>query len=234
MKLTPAEFWAINGSAVILAILLGFIIFRVILVALPFGILGYIAPRWYLGWRQTRRRTAFAAQLPDAITLLANSIRSGSSLPQSMELISRESQPPIAEEFGRVIREIGLGLAIEPALNNMARRIRNDDLDLMVTAILVQHEVGGNLAQILEIIGFTIRERIRIKGEINVLTAQQKGAGYLVGSMPLIVTVILFLINPVYMSELFNSVVGEALFCTSFGLVGTAFLLIRKIVNIEL
>ncbi len=234
LRLTPGEFVILNVVAVLAAFALGWLIFKVIYVALPFSILGYFAPRWYVKLRQSRRQAAFASQLPDAVTLLANSLRSGYSLPQSMELLSREMQPPISEEFGRVVRELGLGLALEPALNNMVRRIKNDDLDLMATAILVQHEVGGNLAQILEIIGHTIRERIRIKGEIRVLTAQQQGAGYLVGSMPFALTAILFIINPSYMGELFSSLCGNLLACTAFAMVGTAFVLIRKIVAIEI
>lgn len=233
LKLTPGEFFLINIGVVILFAALGVLIFRQLFMMLPMAILGYFAPRAYLRIRQARRQAAFANQLPDAISLLANSLRSGYSLPQSMELLSREMQPPIAEEFSRVVREIGLGLPFEQALNNMVRRVKNDDLDLMVTAILVNHEVGGNLSQVLDIIGHTIRERIRIKGEINVLTAQQRSAGYLVGSMPFALTMILFVINPDYMGELFRSLCGEALACTAFLFVVTAFVLIRRIVNIE-
>lgn len=233
LKLTPGEFFLINMVAVIGAAIGGYFIFRQAFMALPTGIAGYFAPRIYLKFRQARRQSAFADQLPDAVGLLANSLRSGYSLPQSMELLSREMPPPISEEFSRVVREIGLGVAFEQALNNMVRRIKNDDLDLMVTAILVNHEVGGNLSQVLDIIGHTIRERIRIKGEIKVLTAQQKGAGYLVGSMPFILTVILFILNGDYMGELFRSLCGEILACTSFGFVATAFFLINKITNIE-
>jgi tight adherence protein B len=201
--------------------------------AVPGGLVGYFLPRLYLGIRKGQRRSAFAAQLPDAIGLLANSLRSGYSLLQSMELLSREMNQPIADEFGRVVREMGLGVDMETAMNNMVRRNDNDDLDMAVTAILINHEVGGNLSQVLEIIGHTIRERIRIKGEIQVLTAQQRGAGYLVGSMPFALTMILFVLNPDYMGELFRSVCGMTLACVAFGFVMTAFVLIRRIVNIE-
>jgi tight adherence protein B len=233
LKLTPAEFFIVRVTATIAGGILGFLIFRQFFMVLPAGIAGYFMPQFYVRFRQGQRKGAFAAQLSDAINLLANSLRSGYSLPQSMELLSREMQPPIADEFGRVVREIGLGVPFEQALDNMVRRNKNDDLDLMVTAVLVNHEVGGNLAQVLEIIGHTVRERIRIKGEIQVLTAQQQMSGYVVGLMPFALTLFLFIINPEYMGELFHSLCGELLACTAFGMVGMAFVLIRKIVNIE-
>ena len=233
LKLTPAEFIIINVVVMLLFGIAGYLVFRQAFMAVPAMIGGYFVPRLYMRFRQGNRRKAFAAQLPDAIGLLANSLRSGYSLAQSMELLSREMPAPIAGEFGRVVREIGLGLAFEQAMDNLVRRNKNDDLDLTVTAILVNHEVGGNLSQVLEIIGHTVRERIRIKGEISVLTAQQRSAGYLVGSMPFVLTVVLFILNPEYMGELFRSLCGYMMACTSFGLVGLAFILISKIVNIE-
>ncbi len=233
LKLTPGEFVLINFAVVAGVAILFYLIFRQAFMALPGGVVGYFLPRFYLGIRQGRRQAAFAAQLPDAIGLLGNSLRSGYSLLQSMELLSREMAPPIGDEFGRVVREMGLGIDLESAMNNMVRRNNNDDLDMAVTAILINHEVGGNLSQVLEIIGHTIRERIRIKGEISVLTAQQRGAGYLVGSMPFVLTMVLFVLNGDYMGELFRSVCGMLLACTAFGFVGIAFLAIRKIVAIE-
>jgi tight adherence protein B len=238
LKLTPGEYVLMQIVAVIIGGLLAWFIFGQLrldhwFVVLPGGFIGYFIPRIIVGFRQGQRQGAFADQLPDSVSLLANSMRSGYSLPQSMDLLSRESSPPISVEFGRVVREMSLGIGLEPALYNMTRRIRNEDLDLLVTAVLVQQEVGGNLATILEIIGFTIRERIRIKGEIQVLTAQQTSAGALVGSMPAILTVILFLINPTYMNELFNSIVGNIIFCIAAGLLIAAGFLIRKIVDIK-
>ena len=118
-------------------------------------------------------------------------------------MVSRESPDPIATEFRRVVREIGLGVGNQEAMQNLMRRVPSEDLDLLVTAINIQHEVGGNLAQILQIIGHTIRERVRIKGEINVLTAQQQLSGYVITAMPLVLAVAIFLMNPDYMMELF-------------------------------
>ena len=116
--------------------------------------------------------------------LLANSLRAGSSFLQAVEMIVREAQPPISTEFARVIREVNLGLPLDDALANLQRRVRSDDLDLMTTAIAIHHTVGGNLAEILDSIAYTIRERVRIKGEIKTLTAQQRMSGYVVGFLP--------------------------------------------------
>ena len=151
-------------------------------IALLLGVLfGFFLPRIWLGRRRSGRLGAFNKQLPDTITLLANALRAGSSFLQAIELVVRESRPPISTEFGRVIREVNLGLPFEQALENMVRRVRSDDLELMATAISIQHTVGGNLAEILDSIAYTIRERVRIKGEIRTLTAQQRLSGYVVG-----------------------------------------------------
>ena len=117
----------------------------------------------------------------------------------------RESRPPISTEFGRVIREVNLGLSFEVALENMVRRVRSDDLELMATAISIQHTVGGNLAEILDSIAFTIRERVRIKGEIKTLTAQQRLSGYVVGFLPIGLAGFLFIAAPGFMSPMFDN-----------------------------
>ena len=134
--------------------------------------------------------------------LLANSLRAGSSFLQAVEMIVRETQPPISTEFGRVIREVNLGLPLDDALGNLSRRVRSDDLDLMTTAIAIHHTVGGNLAEILDSIAYTIRERVRIKGEIKTLTAQQRMSGYVVGFLPVALVLLLSVIAPTFMEPM--------------------------------
>ena len=136
--------------------------------------------------------------------LLANSLRAGSSFLQSVEMVVREAQPPISTEFGRVIREVNLGLPLDDALANLSRRVRSDDLDLMTTAIAIHHSVGGNLAEILDSIAYTIRERVRIKGEIQTLTAQQRMSGYVVGFLPVALVLLLSVIAPTFMEPMFQ------------------------------
>ena len=203
-------------------------------------LIGFMLPRFWLGRRKSSRLSSFNKQLPDTITLIANALRAGSSFLQAIELVVRESHPPISTEFGRVIREVNLGLAFDTALENMVRRVRSDDLELMATAISIQHTVGGNLAEILDSIAFTIRERVRIKGEINTLTAQQRLSGYVVGFLPIGLAGFLFIAAPNFMSPMFDdrvSVIGLPAGVIILAIGGFAmfigFMIIRKIVDIE-
>jgi tight adherence protein B len=136
---------------------------------------------------------------------MANGLRAGYSLLQAMDAVGREMPPPMSIEFSRVVREIGLGVDNDRAYNNLLRRVPSDDLDLMITAINVQQEVGGNLAEILEIIGFVIRERVRIKGEIQVLTAQGQLSGYIISFLPVALALILYAMNPEYIGRMIYS-----------------------------
>jgi tight adherence protein B len=246
LKLKVSEYlmiWA--GATVGLPIL--FLVFSVGLPALrnPIALLvgaliGFMLPRLWLGRRKASRLNAFNKNLPDTITLIANALRAGSSFLQAIELVVRESRPPISTEFGRVIREVNLGLPFEQALENMVRRVKSDDLELMATAISIQHTVGGNLAEILDSIAFTIRERVRIKGEIKTLTAQQRLSGYVVGFLPIGLAGFIFVAAPKFFDPMFQKppdLVGipagvVILFVGGF-MMFIGFMLIRKIVDIE-
>ena len=246
LKLRPAEFvalWILSPFVfVIAAYLFGFIFSGLqnpIALALVFAGGAYF-PRWYLGFRQRRRLKAFGTQLPDTITLLANSLRAGSSFLQGIELVTREARPPISEEFERVVREMALGVAMQPALNNLARRVASEDLELMVTAINIQSQVGGNLATVLDSIAFTIRERIRIQGEIQTLTAMQRYSGYVITLLPVGLAVILFLVSPAYITpmvqkppETFGMPTGIMFFAVGLISMGIGYMLIRRIVDIK-
>jgi tight adherence protein B len=211
LKLRPAEFlfaWIASPFFfVFIAYVVGFVVqgfHHPIALAVVFAIGAYF-PRWYIGFRQRKRLAAFSTQLPNTITLLANSLRAGSSFLQGIELVTREAQPPISEEFERVVREMSLGVALQPALGNLVRRVKSEDLELMVTAINIQSQVGGNLATVLDSIAFTIRERIRIIGEIKVLTSMQRYSGYVITLLPVGLAGILFLISPGYIVSLFRN-----------------------------
>ena len=203
-------------------------------------VVGYWIPRFWLNRRKSARLKAFNGNLADTITLLANSLRAGSSFLQSVEMVVREAQPPISTEFARVIREVNLGLPLDDALANLQRRVRSDDLDLMTTAIGIHHQVGGNLAEILDSIAFTIRERVRIKGEIRTLTAQQRMSGYVVGFLPIALVGLLSVIAPTFMAPMFQKppeLFGQpaGLFILAFGgiMMAIGFFFIRRIVDIE-
>jgi tight adherence protein B len=233
LKLRVAEFMVLTVLSAIFFLLLGRLIFGSILLGLIAGVVGFFVPRIYLGMRKRKRLNTFNDQLGDTITLLANSLRSGYSIVQSMETVAQQLPNPMAGEFHRVTQEIGLGLHYEQALNNMFHRVPSDDLDLMITAINIQGKVGGNLAEILDTIGHTIRERVRIKGEIRVLTAQQMISGYVLTFLPIVLGLVLFMINRDYMSNLFSDPCGWIMVGVSLIMIAGGFLIIRKIVNIE-
>src|SRR4051812_25737233 len=232
LKLRVAEYYYIRiGMALGLALVLG--VLRDPLSGVVGAVLGYFLPRFWVGRRIGGRLGAFNKQLADTITLLSNSLRAGSSFLQSIELVSRETPSPMGEEMGRVVREVNLGLGMEEALANLVRRIKSDDLDLMVTAIGVQQQVGGNLAEILDTIAFTIRERVRIKGEINTLTAQGRMSGYLVAFLPIGIAVTLNFINPAFMQPLFTQLLGQILLGVGLVMMTIGFFMIQKIVDIK-
>ena len=232
LRLRAAEYYYIRiGLAFGLAAVL--LLLRDPLSAVVGTLLGYFLPRIWVGRRIGSRLNAFNKQLPDTITLLSNSLRAGSSFLQSIELVSRETPAPMGEEMGRVVREVNLGLGMEEALANLVRRIRSDDLDLMVTAIGVQQQVGGNLAEILDTIAFTIRERVRIKGDINTLTAQGRMSGYLVAFLPIGIAVTLNFINPAFMQPLFTQLLGQILLTVGGIMMIIGFFAIQKIVSIK-
>ena len=241
LKVTVGEFLIIDLSATVLGAVFGYLIFNSSLVhTLVCGALGLVLPHWYVRMKQRQRLKRFDNQLGDTIAMLANSLRSGYSMLQSLDLVGREMSPPISDEFQRVTREVGLGLTPEEALANLVRRINSMDLELMVTAINVQREVGGNLSEILDIIANTIRERVKLKGEIKTLTAQQTMAGYIITGLPLVLAFFLYTIDPHYEGTFIRfsgpdtwQPCGVIMAAVSLVMMGVGYFVMRKIVAIE-
>ena len=173
-------------------------------VAIVGGLIGFFIPPIYVGRAKSGRLKAFDNQLADMLNLVVNGLRAGFSTLQAMEAVSHEMPTPISDEFRRVVQEMQLGITMEDALEHLMRRIQSDDLDLVVTAINVQREVGGNLAEILDVISFTIRERVRIKGEISALTAQGRATAWVISALPIALVVLLYLVNRPYIMQFFN------------------------------
>lgn len=248
LKLTAGEFVLLKiiagaGMAMVCAWLAtqfaGYASFPAILAGLVLGaVIGSFFPNLYVGFRSKRRVKAFNNQLSDTISMLGSSVRSGYSLLQSMELVSREAQAPVSTEFRRVVQEVGLGLSNDAALANLYRRVPSDDLDLMITAINIQHEVGGNLATILDSISHTIRERVRIKGEIATLTAQGRISAYVITGLPVGLAVVMTTINPGYMAPIFTFGLPPQAWCclpvTASAMMIAGYFIIMKIVNIDI
>jgi tight adherence protein B len=209
LKFKPGEFLAtfvISGFTV--GMLVWFISGRDLIGGIIGIILGLALPMFYMRRQQGQRLIKFDVQLPDMLNLMVNGLRAGYSTMQAMEAVSKEMPSPICDEFRRVVQEMQLGVPMEKALDNLLRRIPSPDLDLLITAINVQREVGGNLAEILDTISFTIRERVRIKGEIRVLTTQTMYSGKMLSLMPVAVILVLYFINREYMMEFFKPDAG--------------------------
>lgn len=195
---------------------------------------GVAVPIIYLRSQQGKRLSKFSSQLPDMLNLVVNGLRAGYSTMQALEAVSKEMPPPISDEFRRVVQEMQLGIPMDKALENLIRRIPSEDLDFVVTAINVQREVGGPLAEILDTIAFTIRERIRIKGEIRVMTSQVVMSGRILSGVPFFVFVILWFINQEYMGEFFKNIVcGGTALGVGLIMIAIGYAIMMKIADIE-
>lgn len=204
LKLKSGEYVALVGISSFLTAVFGYFFGGAsIFFALLGAVFGLFIPRFYVRRQQSVRLRTFNEQLPDMLNLVVNGLRTGFSAMQAMEAVSRELPAPISEEFRRVVQEMQLGVPMEHALENLQRRIPSDDLDLAITAINIQREVGGNLAEILDTISYTIRERIRIKGEVRAITAQVAYSGRFLSIMPIILGMVLWGLNRNYMAQFF-------------------------------
>ena len=232
-RMTVTEFVAIRLSITIGIFLVAWLMTGKLLPGLGLATIAYLVPELVLRRKIGKRQIGFEKQLIDVLVLITGAVRAGFSLLQAIEVVVREMKPPVSEEFRRVVRETGLGVPLPHALRNLAARMENDDLNLAVTAIEIQYQVGGNLATMLSVVTETIRERVRLFGEVRVLTTQQRYTGYLLSVLPIFIAGLLFVMNPDYMGRLF--VPGPYL-CIPFGaLLGIVLghFAIRRIARIE-
>jgi len=204
------------------------------------GVVGFFAPRFYVKQQQTARIRKFDDQLGDMLNLMVNGLRAGYSTMQAMEAVSRELPSPICDEFRRVVQEMQIGIPMEKALDNLFRRIPSEDLDFVITAINVQREVGGNLSEILDTISFTIRERVRIKGEIRVMTANVRSSGTILSLIPLVLAAALWFVSPEYIGTFFapnnffpQPACGIVSVVVIIGLIALGYFVMMKIADIE-
>jgi tight adherence protein B len=233
LRMTVSEYILIRAAVVLAGFLLGVLWTHNPGAGVILATSGFFLPRLYLRRRRTKRLEAFNNQLEDVLMLVVGALRAGHSFLQALSIVVDEIPPPASDEFRRVVREVGLGLSLQEALGNLVRRIDSDDLDMIVTAVNIQQEVGGELAEILDTISETIRERVRIEGEIRVLTTQQRYTGYVLGFLPVGLGVLIYLLNPEYITPLFRP--GPLLILPAIALVLelAGFLIIQRIVNIE-
>jgi len=237
LKLRPAEYVA---AMVIAAFLLGFFAWAIggqnIVSAMIGAVVGAMMPRMYMRRQQNKRLVTFGNQLPDMLNLVVNGLRAGYSTMQALEAVSKELPAPLSVEFARVVKEMQLGIGMEEALGNLHRRIPSEDLDLIITAINVQREVGGNLAEILDTISYTIRERIKIKGEIKVLVSQVIYSGRFLAMLPLVLMALLWFMNRDYLMTFFkpgNLLCGGSMLGIAAVMVFAGYLAMNKLADIE-
>lgn len=237
IKLRPAEFIAAMVMSAMGVGLVGIILGGGLPLGLVGAVVGFLVPRIYVNQAKRGRLKKFDNQLADMLNLMVNGLRAGFSSLQAMEAVSHEMPAPIADEFRRVVQEIQLSISTEDALDHMLRRIHSDDLDLVITAMNVQREVGGNLAEILDVISFTIRERVRIKGEIQTLTAQGRATAWVISALPIVLLGLLYFINRPYLMQFFNPATrncGIPLLCLAGLMIGSGFYASQKIVDIDI
>jgi tight adherence protein B len=233
LALTVTEWLLIRLGVIAGLFLVGYLMQRSVFVGALLGAIGIFLPPAYVSYRRGKRLRVFSGQLPDVLDHLVGSLRAGYGLLQSMEWVANQVPDPAGMEFDRAIREVQLGRNVMQALDSMVRRIPSDDLALIVTAIKIQYETGGKLAEVLETTAYTIRERVRIQREIGVLTAQQRYSGYVLMFLPIGLALVLFLINPEYEMRLFTP--GPTL-CIPIGagvMMILGFFAMRRIINIE-
>lgn len=190
-------------------------------------------PFLWLHWRRSRRLKAFGAQLPDAMELVARALRAGQSLPAGFQMVSSEMSEPIGKEFGRVFEEQNLGCSMEESLRSLAERIPNTDLKFFVTAVILQRQTGGDLAEILDKIGHLIRERFQIWGQIQALTGEGRLSGIILMALPFLLFFVVYYLNPTYVMLLFDDELGRKMLAVALFMQVLGALSIRKIINIK-
>lgn len=237
VPLKANEFVAIQFLAVMFGLIIGMLVFKSILIGAVAGFFGYFLPVIWVAILKKKRISEFNEQILDTLVMMANGLKAGYSFLQAMEMVSRESPAPMSTELKRVLKENGLGINLEESLIAMNERLESEDWDLVTTVVLIQRQVGGNLAEILDKIGFTIRQRMKIKGDIQTKTAQAKVSGALVGVLPLGIGFMIYLINPNFIMRLFTFQRGafRGWFVVVFGVIWEiiGMYIIMKIVDIE-
>ena len=229
----PEEFLGISLICAAGLGLLLYLISKLIIIGLIFLPIGFVIPDLIIGVKRTKRIKKINSQLPEALNIISNGLRAGFSFTQAIGIVTNEISGPISEEFKKVLRDNALGKTLEEALNNMSERTSDEDLDMVITALIIQRQVGGNLAEILDTISETIRERVRIKSEIRTLTAQGRISGIIVSLLPFALAIGLSIINPGYLSVLFTTFIGKLMVILGVVLQLIGIFILTRLVDIK-
>lgn len=213
--------------------LLGFLLFSNLMIAVIPALIGWVIPHFILRRNIGKRLRTINLQLGDTMAILSNAMKAGHSFFQAVDSVSHEMAGPIADEFAKLQKEISLGVNTETALENMVNRVGSDDLELMVTAVLIQRQIGGNLSEILDNISGTIRQRIRAKGEIKTLTAQGRMSGWIISLLPFILAGIVSALSPQQMVTLVTDPLGIVMIVIALVMESIGIVFVKKIINVE-
>lgn len=237
VPLRVGEYYIVRYVAALLLFVVPFVFSRGVfafVLGIGMAALGYSLPAMWVGAKRSARTKRLNAQMVEMLGMVANSLKSGYGLMQSFDFAANQMDPPLATELRRMLRDASLGMAAEDALRGMGERIDSADLDMVLTAISIQRAVGGNLAEVLEGVSFTMRERERIRGEITTLTSQQRMTGIIIGGLPVGMGLLFLLINPDYMGLLFTTTAGRVMLVMAVGLELLGIMSMKKILAIEI
>lgn len=233
IPLLGTEFLILLGLSFFVTIAIAFIVSKKLYVGFMVAIAVVMAEWIYVLLKIDRREAAFTNQLGDCLMMVANAMRAGFSFLQAMDLVSKEMEPPISDEFKHVMRDISLGASVERALDDMDKRVSSPDFSLVVTAVLIQQQVGGDLAHILDTISDTIQDRIRMRREVRTLTAQGRMSGWVLAALPFVLGAFISVVSPGYIEPLFTERIGQMAIAFGVVMVLIGFIVIQRIVDID-
>jgi tight adherence protein B len=233
LNITPAEYLLLRIGATALGILAGLFRFGISIGPLILGAVGFVIPPLVVRYLQRRRRDLFNAQLAGMLQLLSNSLKTGYAIDRALETVAAKSPPPVSTEFDRVTTEIALGTSVEDALSGLLLRIDSPDLEFIVTAILLHVRVGGNLAEVLDNISDTLRDRLQTKRDMAVLTAQSRASATIITGLPILLALGLYVFVPGYFAPMTTTVIGYILLGVAGFLILVGNLLIQRMTALE-
>lgn len=233
IRLRTSEFRLIQFACLAAGGVFGVVRFGIGVQPVALALAGFVAPLVYVRLRQGRRLAALNAQLADTLSLLSSGLKAGYSFPQAIDNVAQHASPPISEEFGRAVREMNIGRTPEQALINLGRRSQSEEIDLVVSAVIISSQVGGNLARIIDSIASTIRDRVRVKGQIAALTAQAKASGTIITLLPFALATFLYFLPGDYFKPMLSNQIGLLMLglCLISIAIGNFF--IRRIATVE-
>lgn len=233
IKLSAREYLTAWIGTTIAPMLLLLLFQRSIVAALAAGIIGFVIPPALVKRAQQKRQQLFSRQLGESLIVMRNCLKSGYSFLQTLESISADMQPPISQEFARVLREVHYGVKLDEALNHMVIRVQNKDLEMLVSAVVIANQVGGNLSDIMDNISATIKDRIKIRDDVRILSAQGRMSGLIIGLLPVAILLLFMLVNPAYIEGFVASTLGKIMLAIGAVMEFIGFYFINKIVDLK-